>query len=63
MEYISSFKKSFASEPGHLSLYSYKSAGWMYKESVFDSRHGQDIFLFFTTSSSAVGPTQHPVHW
>jgi hypothetical protein len=37
--------------------------GWMTKESWFNSRYGQEIFLFSIASSPAVGPTQPPIQW
>jgi hypothetical protein len=30
---------------------------------VFDSRRGLEIFLFTTTSRTALGPTQPPIQW
>jgi hypothetical protein len=37
--------------------------GWMTEESEFNSWQGQEIFLFFITSTPAVGPTQPPIQW
>jgi hypothetical protein len=37
--------------------------GWMADETGFDSRPGQDIFLFFMASRSVLGPTQPLIQW
>jgi hypothetical protein len=34
-------------------------AGWP----VFDFRQGQEVYLFFTASKPALGPTQPPIEW
>jgi hypothetical protein len=36
---------------------------WMSEESRFDSRQGQEIYLFSTASRPALGPTQPPKQW
>jgi hypothetical protein len=45
------------------SLYSDYATYWMTKESEFDSRQGQDIFLFSTAFRPVLGPTQPPNQW
>jgi hypothetical protein len=37
--------------------------GWMAEEIWFDSQPRQEMFLFFTASSSALEPTQPLIHW
>jgi hypothetical protein len=37
--------------------------GWTIGESGFDSRQGQEIFLFSIMSRPALGPTQPPAQW
>jgi hypothetical protein len=29
----------------------------------FDSQQGQEIFIYYIASSTALGPTQPPIHW
>jgi hypothetical protein len=37
--------------------------GLDYRVSMFDSRRGLGIFLFTTSSRTALGPTQPPIQW
>jgi hypothetical protein len=47
-------------EPGQLNRY---SDGLRAGRPGFDSRQGQEIFLFSTASRSALRPTQPPMQW
>jgi hypothetical protein len=39
------------------------ATGWTIGVIEFDSRRGLGIFLFFTASRTALGPTQPPIQW
>jgi hypothetical protein len=45
------------------SRYSNWGTGWTAEEPGFDSRQGEEIFLFSVTSRSALGPAQARIQW
>jgi hypothetical protein len=46
----------------HQSVY-LLAKGWTVEESEFDSRQGQEIFLFSTASMPSLAPTEPSIQW